>query len=155
MLEQLFDELYQKFKLNFYKNMFRGLQEREASLTATETFAVEVIHALKRPTVNELASFLEMSQPNITYKIGSLVKKGYVRKVQSEEDKREVFLEVTERFHKYYDMKNEYIGKVLSRLFDRISEQRLEDFENILRLMSRELMPEVSEYIREEESQRD
>lgn len=150
MLEQLFDEVYQKFKLNFYRNMFRGLQEREATLTATETFAVEVIHALKRPTVNELASFLEMSQPNITYKIGSLVKKGYVRKVQSEEDKREVFLEVTDRFHKYYDMKNEYIGKVLSRLSDRVSEQRLEDFENILQLMSRELMPEVSEHIRGE-----
>lgn len=151
MLEQLFDEVYQKFKLNFYRNMFRGLQEREATLTATETFAVEVIHALKRPTVNELASFLEMSQPNITYKIGSLVKKGYVRKVQSEEDKREVFLEVTDRFHQYYDMKNEYVGKVLSRLSDRVSEQRLEDFGNILQLMSRELMPEVSEHIRGEE----
>lgn len=120
-------------------------------MTATETFAVEVIHALKHPTVNELASFLEMSQPNITYKIGSLVKKGYVRKVQSEEDKREVFLEVTDRFHQYYDMKNEYVGKVLSRLSDRVSEQRLEDFGNILQLMSRELMPEVSEHIRGEE----
>lgn len=150
MLEQLFDEVYQKFKLNFYRNMFRGLQEREATLTATETFAAEVIHALKRPTVNELASFLEMSQPNITYKIGSLVKKGYVRKIQSEEDKREVFLEVTDRFHQYYNMKNEYVGKVLSRLSDRVSEQRLEDFENILQLMSRELMPEVSEHIRGE-----
>ncbi len=150
MLEQLFDEVYQKFKLNFYRNMFRGLQEREATLTATETFVAEVIHALKRPTVNELASFLEMSQPNITYKIGSLVKKGYVRKIQSEEDKREVFLEVTDRFHQYYNMKNEYVGKVLSRLSDRVSEQRLEDFENILQLMSRELMPEVSEHIRGE-----
>lgn len=151
MLEQLFDELYQKFKLNFYKNMFRGLKDREASLTATETFAVDVIHALKRPTVNELANFLEMSQPNITYKIGSLVKKGYVRKVQSEEDKREVYLEVTDRFYKYYDLKNEYVGKVLARLSDRISEEKLAEFEDILRLMSRELMPEVTDYIRDAE----
>lgn len=147
MLEKIFDQIYLKFKLNLYRNMFRGLQAREASLTATETFAVEVIHALHRPTINELANFLELSQPNMTYKVSSLVKKGYVRKVPSKLDKRKVYLEVTEKFYKYYNMKNEYVEEVLRRLATRVSPDRLIAFEEILNIMSNELMPEVSDYI--------
>lgn len=151
MLQKIFDQIYLKFKLNLYRNMFRGLQEREASLTATETFAVEVIHALNRPTVNELANFLELSQPNTTYKVASLVKKGYVRKVPSKLDKRKILLEVTDKFYSYYNLKNEYVEEVLSRLSDRVSPQKLTEFEEILNLMSNELMPEVSHFINSEQ----
>ncbi|MDO5719048.1 MAG: MarR family transcriptional regulator [Tissierellia bacterium] len=148
MLYREFSDLYEKFKLNFYKNIFKGLGAREATLTATETFVVEVIHAMHRPTINELAIFLEMSQPNMTYKISNLVKKGYVKKIQSTEDKREFYLEVTDRFHNYYDMKNRYIKEVLKRLEKKISPEKLRDFEEILSLMNRELMPEVSKFIK-------
>ena len=91
MVEEIFAEVYDKFKLNFYRNIFQGFAKRESSLTATETFCVEVIHALDRPTINELGRFLELSQPNIAYKVNNLVKKGYVEKIQSEDDKREFF----------------------------------------------------------------
>ena len=109
MVEDIFAEVYDKFKLNFYRNIFQGFAKREASLTATETFCVEVIYALDRPTINQLGNFLQLSQPNIAYKVNNLVKKGYVKKIQSKEDKREYFLEVTEKFHNYYDIKNEYM----------------------------------------------
>lgn len=147
MLEQKFSEVYNKFKLNLYKNMFRNLQGREATLTATETFTVEVIHALDRPRVSEITAFLEMSHPNVAYKIGSLVKKGYLRKIQSEEDKREYYLEVTDKFYDYYALKEEYLNTVLNRLKNRIDEEDLEKLESILTIMSEELMPEVTDFI--------
>ncbi|MDO4754082.1 MAG: MarR family transcriptional regulator, partial [Bacillota bacterium] len=106
-----------------------------------------VIHALNRPTVNELANFLELSQPNMTYKVASLVKKGYVRKVPSKLDKRKTLLEVTDKFYHYYNLKNEYVEEVLSRLSSRISSEKLMEFEEVLTLMSIELMPEVSNFI--------
>ncbi len=142
-LDDVFSDIYRKFRLNLYKNMFRGIENKETSLTATETFAVEVIHALKRPTINELAAFLELSQPNMTYKVASLVRKGYVRKVPSETDKRKVYLEVTEKFYDYYEAKNEYVEEVVDRLSASISPDRLSELRDILALMSRELMPEV------------
>lgn len=145
MVEEIFAEVYDKFKLNFYKNIFQGFAKRESSLTATETFCVEVIHALDRPTINQLGRFLELSQPNIAYKVNNLVKKGYVRKIQSEEDKREYFLEVTEKFEDYYDIKNEYMIKVLERAREKFSKEEMEQFENILKTMSEELMPEITE----------
>ena len=86
MLKNAFFDVYNKFKLHFYQEIFRRFQDREASLTTVETFAMETIQALGRPTINEFATFMRISPPNAAYKINSLVKKGYIRKVQSPED---------------------------------------------------------------------
>ena len=53
MLEESFDRIYTKFKLHFYQAVFSRFQTREASLTAVETFCMEIIRALDEPTVNE------------------------------------------------------------------------------------------------------
>lgn len=148
MLEDLFNEVYEKFKINFYKNIFNGFEEREASLSTAEAFCVEVVHALGKPTIGELTDFLQISQPNGAYRVSSLVKKGYIKKIQSKEDKREYYLEVTDKFFNYYNVKNEYIATVLGRLSDRFPEEDIKKVEEVLRVMSSELMPEVTDYIK-------
>ena len=45
MLEQKFEIVYTKFKLHFYQEIFERFQNREASLTTVETFAMETIQA--------------------------------------------------------------------------------------------------------------
>lgn len=102
MLHQAFNEVYTKFKLHFYQEIFRRFQDREASLTTVETFCMESIMALGRPTVNEFATFMCISPPNAAYKVNSLVKKGYIRKIQSPSDRREFHLEVTQKYIDYY-----------------------------------------------------
>ena len=52
MLRDAFFTVYTKFKLHVYKVIFQRYQSREASLTTVETFCVETIMALGRPTVN-------------------------------------------------------------------------------------------------------
>ena len=89
MFESVFNELYMKFKLNFYRGIFERLQERESSLSASEAYAVEVIHAMNEPTISQFANFLQTSQPNATYKVNTLIKKGYIEKINSNADKRE------------------------------------------------------------------
>ena len=56
MLHPIFNEVYTKFKLHFYQEIFRRFQDREASLTTVETFCMESIMALGRPTANEFAT---------------------------------------------------------------------------------------------------
>ena len=111
MLHQAFNEVYTKFKLHFYQEIFRRFQDREASLTTVETFCMESIMALGRPTVNEFATFMCISPPNAAYKVNSLVKKGYVEKNRCGKDGRVVFVHLTregrriDRFHRYYHYK--------------------------------------------------
>ena len=148
MLDQAFFNVYTKFKLHFYQEIFRRFQDREASLTTVETFAMENILALGSPTVNEFASFMRISPPNAAYKVNSLIKKGYVRKVQSQADKREYHLEVTEKYQSYYNISSDYVKTVVGRMRQRFSPEEQEKLTEMLQVITSELMPEVSEGIR-------
>ena len=139
MLNQAFNEVYTKFKLHFYQEIFRRFQDREASLTTVETFCMESIMALGRPSVNEFATFMRISPPNAAYKVNSLVKKGYIRKIQSPEDRREYHLEVTQKYIDYYNISSSYMAEVM----DRFPAEDCAKLEEILTVVSRELMPEV------------
>lgn len=143
MLQVLFNDVYTKFKLHFYQKVFEKLQERETSLTTVETFCMEIIYALKNPTINEFARLANLSGPNAAYKVSSLMKKGYIRKIQSKEDKREYHLEVTEKYIDYYNISYQYVGTVIERMKDRFSEGELEVIQRVLTVMRDELMPEV------------
>ena len=88
MLEQAFQDVYTKFKLHFYQNIFQRFATREATLTTVESFCMEGIMAMGEPTIAEFSRMMGISTPNAAYKIGSLVKKGYVEKIQSTTDRR-------------------------------------------------------------------
>ena len=143
MLEQAFADVYSKFKLHFYQNVFSRFQSREASLTTVETFCMEIIQALGKPTINEFASFVQISPPNAAYKVNSLIKKGYLKKVQSENDRREYFLVVTQKYEDYYNISYSYLSTVMSRIKDRFSPEDVAKIEEMLTIISDELMPEI------------
>ena len=143
MVERELVNVYTKFKLHFYKSLFEKIQTRETSLTTVETYCIEIIYAMNKPTVSEFASFIQISSPNAAYKVNSLIKKGYVRKIQSEDDKREYHLEVTDKYFDYYNMNAVYVRKVTERMRERFSREELEVLDKVLSVMSTELMPEV------------
>ena len=57
-----------------------------------------------------------ISTPNAAYKIGSLVKKGYVEKIQSTTDRREYFLRPTQKYIDYYSISYSYLHTVIERV---------------------------------------
>ena len=144
MLEQRFEAVYTKFKLHFYQEIFERFQNREASLTTVETFAMETIQALGSPTVNEFASFMRISPPNAAYKINSLIRKGYVQKIQSAQDKREYHLQVTQKYKEYYNISNDYVHVVTERMRQRFTPEECAKLEEMLAIISKELMPEIN-----------
>lgn len=143
MLVQKFSDVYMKFKMHFYQEIFNQINAREVSLSAVEVFCVEVIHALGRPSVNEFANFIHVSSPNAAYKVNSLIQKGYIKKVQSETDKREFHLQVTEKYYKYFNLSQNYVNEIIHRIENRFSKEELEVFDRILEVTSKELMSEV------------
>ena len=113
MLLKSFIDVYTKFKLHFYKKVFESLQDREASLTTVETFCMEIIYAMNKPTINQFAKLANISSPNAAYKVNNLIKKGYLKKCSPRK--------IKESFTK----------------------EELDLKEKILRLMIEELMPEI------------
>lgn len=145
MLLEVFQELYDNFKFNFYNSIFKEPDDPKEDLTIIEVFCVEAIYSLERPTISELSNFMKVSRQNMSYRISQLEEKGYVHRVQSKLDKREYFLEVTDKFEKLETIKNEYIVEVFKRVEEYYSEEELQLIYDILQSMTTELMPEIGE----------
>lgn len=137
MLENEFENLYLKFRLNYCKNLFSKVNE---SLSPTESYCVETIYLLDRPTVHEFAEYIHISQPNATYRINNLIEKGYVRKVISENDKREYHLEVTDKFLKDYGVNTSFNAKLMEGIREKFSEEEIKLLEKMIQKIVEEIM---------------
>ena len=132
MLKEEISRLYRQFRLLHYRKLFGHIRERDGSLSATEAFAADVIFLLDEPTIPRLAATLCISQPHATYKVNNLSTKGYVVKTVSEDDRRECRLQVSEKFHNYYDTSDGFLLSALEQLRRQYSEEELSLFEAML-----------------------
>ena len=146
MLQDNFLEVYDKFKLEFFRRIFELVREREGSLSAMEAFSIEVIYALNEPTIGRFAEFLNISQSNATYKVNSLIKKGYLKKQNSDTDRREYHLVLSEKYYNYTDIMRGYVKTVLDRIENSFAPEEIELFSNMLMRISAEMMPEADNF---------
>ena len=142
MFERKFVEVYDKFKLQFYRKIFEKVKERDGSLSAMEGFSLEIIRALGEPTVGQFADFLNISQSNATYKVNNLIRKGYLVRQNSTTDRREYHLVLSEKYYSYAELLTDYELTVVDRIKERFSEEDIEKFSEMLTIISDELMPE-------------
>ena len=112
-------------------------------MTTVETYCMETIQAMGEPTINEFATFLKISPPNAAYKVASLIKKGYIEKVRSVNDKGEYHLRVTEKYLEYYNIGNGYVQTVVRRVKSRFPSEDCAKLEEMLQVIGSELMPEI------------
>ena len=145
-MEEKFVEVYDKFKLEFFRRIFELVREREGSLSAMEAFSIEVIHALNEPTIGEFAEFLNISQSNATYKVNNLIKKGYLIKQNSEEDRREYHLVLSDKYYGYTDIMRSYVETVMGRINEKFSDEEQDAFAAALERISEEMMPEAEKF---------
>lgn len=144
MLETSFTGVYDKFKLQFYRRVFELVRERDGSLSAMEAFSLEVIKMLDTPTVGQFADFLNISQSNATYKVNNLIRKGYLERQNSHLDRREYHLVLSEKYYKYIDLLSSYEQTVISRIKERFPAEDVARFDEMLCVISDELMPECN-----------
>lgn len=144
MMEENFITVFDKFKFQFFRKIFESVRERDGSLSAMEACSLEIIDLLAAPTIGEFADFLNISQSNATYKVNSLMRKGYLVRQNSETDRREYHLVLSEKYYKYMELLTSYEDTVCSRIQSRFSEDELAVFDRILKTISDELMPECA-----------
>lgn len=137
MLENEFEKLYYKFRLNYCKNLFSNVHE---GLTPTESYCVEVIFLLNRPTVREFAKYIHISQPNATYRINSIIEKGYIKKVASREDKREYHLEVTDKFIENYGVNASFNADLMKGIREKLTTEEVDKLEQVIKTIVDEIM---------------
>ncbi len=142
MIEENFNSVFDKFKFQFFRKIFESVRERDGSLSAMEAFSLEIIDLLDAPTIGEFADFLNISQSNATYKVNSLIRKGYLVRQNSETDRREYHLILSDKFYNYMSLLTSYEDTVMKRVQEHFSPEDLDTLDRILLTISNELMPE-------------
>lgn len=143
MLEQAFTDIYTKFKMHFYETISKRSIDQEGYLTTSEAFCMEGIIALGEPTVAQFGNLMNLSTPNAAYKVNNLIKKGYLEKIQSTQDRREYHLRPTKKYMDFYNISYAYLHTVVERAEAKFSKDDIEHLEEILKFISDELMPEI------------
>ena len=135
MLEEELASLYEKLRLASYRQLFGRIREKDGSLSATEAFACDVVYLLGTPTIKQLAETLGISQSNASYKVNNLTAKGYIRRVEPGDDRRESRITVADRFYTYYDTGSALLADIAARLRADFSPEEMATFEKMLRAL--------------------
>lgn len=136
-----FRQVYERLKLEFYREVFCASHDVDSSLSAVEAFSLEVIDQLGQPTIGKFAEFLNISRSNATYKVANLIRLGYVRKVRSGPDKREYYLVLTDKYRANAALLENYVTALVERIRARFTPRETEEFARMLGIISTELMP--------------
>ena len=126
MLQESVLRLYRRLRLDGYRKLFGAVQEREGSLSAIEAFSADLINLLGEPTLSQFAEYVGISQPNATYKVNALAGKGYVEKVPSPGDRREIRLQPAEKLRKYMERGEGGLEQAVQTLQKTYTDQQLE-----------------------------
>lgn len=143
MLADALNKVYSGLRLHFYMQVMPRFDAREATLTAVEAFSMEVIYAMHEPTVTEFSEMMGISSPNAAVRINSMIRKGYLTKVRSEEDKRTFHLHPTQKFMDYNRINISYLQTIVERCESRFTKEELTTLEKMLNVIDTELMPEI------------
>lgn len=91
-----------------------------SNLTSTQVHYLDAIFHLEDPKISELASYLNVSKPTVTFALNKMEKQGFVSKIQSDEDRRFFSIQLTPK------------GKELAKLHDEIHKSYSEIFKQVL-----------------------
>ena len=66
-------------------------------LTTAQMHYLEIINEMSNPNITELATEMRLTKPTVTVALDKLILKGYVAKIQSDEDRRSSHLHLTKK----------------------------------------------------------
>lgn len=144
--DNILAEIVKKTKLHFFRSVFKNYNF--SSLSLGDSMILEVIEYLNRPSINDLVKFLYMSQPNVSYRINILQKKGYITKTKSMEDARITHIVLTDKYFSYKMKRNEITARVLRNVEVKLDKEEREYLYENLDLVNRELEKELREFLR-------
>lgn len=114
-------------------NLFNDIMDIEAKAIITPEFkditnndmhVIEAIGVDEPRNMSSVAKLLSVTVGTLTISVNSLVKKGYVSRVRSDEDRRVVLISLTEKGEKaFYHHKNFHEAMIAALLKDLSSEE--------------------------------
>lgn len=115
----------------------RRVKERYLTDFEFQRHEFDTLHALAgrrgRATPSELAADLDLAPPSVTARLDALARRGFVRRIPSDTDRRRVDLELTEAGHTAWLDAMEALGHEEQRLLDALDPGERRTLADLLR----------------------
>lgn len=95
----------------------KELRDLGVELSMSEVHVLEAIRNAEHPTMTNVAKKLRVTVGTLTTSVGTLVKKGYVKRKRGIEDKRVVFLHLTDEALKVLAIHDNFHDKMIDAVF--------------------------------------
>lgn len=95
------------------------------NLSITEIHAIEAIGVDKARNMSSVARDLDITIGTLTIAISNLVRKGYVNRVRSEEDRRIVLISLTDKGQRVYKHHEQFHDEMINTTIARLSDEEM------------------------------
>ena len=125
-----------------FKNI-TGIEERAIrtgeyhNATANDMHVIEAIGMGKPRNMTSVANALSVTTGTLTISVNSLVKKGFVERVRSEEDRRVVLVSLTEKGKMVYIKHQKFHEELVESIVNRLDEEEKVLLEKVLSNLNR------------------
>lgn len=100
--------------------------EEYKDVTTNDMHVIEAIGPLQPKNMTSVAKELTVTTGTLTISVNGLVKKGYVERTRSEEDRRVVFISLTEKGKGAYEHHRKFHEEMIQAVVSRLTEQEKE-----------------------------
>lgn len=116
----------------------RALRTEEyKDVTTNDMHVIEAIGMEEAKNMTSVARALEVTTGTLTIAVNSLVKKGYVDRVRSEEDRRVVLISLSEKGKKAYLHHRKFHEQMIDVVVEELTEEEQQVLERALTKLSR------------------
>ncbi|MBB6402516.1 DNA-binding MarR family transcriptional regulator [Methanococcus maripaludis] len=126
------DRLYQKIP-----------KEEFLRLSTSDKEYLEAVKNLNNPKISDLATEMGYTKTAVTNMVQKLEKNGYIKKIKSKGDKREINVELTYKGRYIFELKEEVYGYTIKRIKEVLTPQELETFKTILEKIAKDFDKEL------------
>ena len=109
-------------------------------VTANDMHVIEAIGTEEAKNMTSVARSLDVTTGTLTIAVNSLVKKGYVDRVRSEEDRRVVLISLSEKGKRAYLHHREFHNQMIDAVIEELTEEEQQVLERALKKLNRFFM---------------
>lgn len=132
VLAPSFERLYLLIRSYYYGRIAEVVGSGKGNLTAAECFSLEILMLLDNPSIGTFASVVGISLSNATYRVNSLIEKGYVTRTPSTQDRRESLLMVTDKYAQYYGIQNPEVRRSIEAIEKAFTPEELDQLTSMI-----------------------
>ncbi|MDD3204834.1 MAG: MarR family transcriptional regulator [Lachnospiraceae bacterium] len=115
----------------------RAIQTEEfKGVTTNDVHVIEAIGVGQAKNMSSVAKVLNVTMGTLTISVNSLVKKGYVQRVRSEEDRRVVLVSLTDSGKRAFEHHKKFHDKMIQAVIKELSEDEKTVLEKALTNLS-------------------